>query len=105
MYSLNEMYTSTAKRKLVLTVDSHGLYSTVSTLHEGQDYRLRPTVARIRNSFETGEIDVLQWLSGTKNGAHALTKRNQSTNRLLNETCKTCTIPSTFFAKTERVPF
>ena len=102
-YLLNEMYTSTAKLPFVLTVDSHGLYSTVSTLHERQDYCLRPTVARIRDSFETGEIDVLQWIRGTKNVADALTKRNQSTNRLLIETCKTCTLPSTIFEKTERV--
>ena len=102
-YSLNEIYTSNAKLPLVLTVDSHGLYSTVSTLHEGQDYRLRPTVARIRDSFETGEIDVLQWIPGTKNVADALTKRNQSTNKRLNETCKTGTLPSIIFEKTERV--
>ena len=102
-YSLNEMYTSTAKLPLVLTVDSHGLYSTVSTLHLGQDYCLRLTVARIRDSFETGEIDVLQWIPGTKNVADALTKRNQSTNRLSNVTCKTGTLPSTIFEKTERV--
>ena len=33
----------------VLMVDSNGLYSTLTTLREGSDYRLRPTVARLRD--------------------------------------------------------
>ena len=47
-----------------LTVDSNGLYSTITTLHEGSDYRLRPTVSRIRDSFENREINVIQWIPG-----------------------------------------
>ncbi len=31
---------------LVLTVDSLDLHATITTVHEGKDYRLRPTVAR-----------------------------------------------------------
>lgn len=61
---------------LVLTIDSHGLYSTVTTLHEGADYRLRPFVSRMRDSFESGEIAVMQWIPGKLNLADALTKRN-----------------------------
>ena len=38
---------------LAVTVDSLGLYSTITTLHKGRDYRLRPTVARLRDSFES----------------------------------------------------
>ena len=48
----------------VLTVDSHGLFSTAKTLDEGSEYRLRPTVARMRDSLETGEISVKQWIAG-----------------------------------------
>ena len=44
----------------ILSVDSHGLYSTITTLHDGQDYRLRPTVSRMRDSFENKEITVMQ---------------------------------------------
>ncbi len=51
---------------LVLTVDSLGLHATITTVNEGKDYRLRPKVARLRDSFETGEISVLQWISGPK---------------------------------------
>ena len=37
---------------LVLTVESCGLYATITTLHEGKDYRLRPTVSGLRDSFK-----------------------------------------------------
>lgn len=70
----------------VLSIDSHGLYSTITTLHEGADYRLRPTVARMCESFEKGEIAVMQWIPGNENIADALTKRNLSTYRNLNTT-------------------
>ncbi len=67
---------------LVLTADSLGLYSTITTLHEGKDYRLRPTVARLRDSFEAGEIQTIQWLAGDSNIADALTKRNTAMYRI-----------------------
>ncbi len=77
---------------LVLTVDSLGLHATITTVHEGKDYRLRPTVARLRDSFETGEITVLQWIAGQKNIADALTKRNTAMYKLLNSICLRGTI-------------
>ena len=54
--SLKRVYGSDVPLPVILTVELHGLYSTVTTLHEGTEYRLRPTVARIRDSFENGEI-------------------------------------------------
>lgn len=42
---------------LSLIVDSMGLYGTITTLREGRDYRLRPTVARLRDCYE-GEKSV-----------------------------------------------
>ena len=68
-----------------LIVDSHGLYSTITTLREGADYRLRPTVSRLRDSFENGEISTMQWIPGTENLADALTKRNIVMFRKLND--------------------
>ena len=47
---------------LTMVVDSFGLYSTITTLHEGRDYLLRPTVSRIRDSFESGELNYLHWI-------------------------------------------
>lgn len=57
---LQQLYCSQDSLPLVRTVGSHGLFSTISTLHEGRDYRLRPIVCRLRDSFESREIAVLQ---------------------------------------------
>jgi len=68
-----------------LNVDSRGLYDTITTLHEGNEYRLKQTVQRIRNSFESEELNVLRWIPGVENVADALTKRNIILYRKLNE--------------------
>lgn len=68
-----------------LLTDSRCLYDTITTLHEGKDFRLRPTVQRMRNSFDSCELDFMRWIAGTINPADALTKRNPDTTRLLNK--------------------
>lgn len=73
----------------VLQVDSKGLYDTITTLHEGGEYRLRQTVQRIRDSFETQDINVLRWVQSRANIADALTKRNLESHRLLNKILRT----------------
>lgn len=70
---------------LRLATDSMGLWSTISTLHEGKDYRLRPVVSRLRDCYEGGEIHIMMWIPGTCNIADALTKRNLSSYQILNE--------------------
>lgn len=75
-YALRRILNLDSPLPLILTIDSHGLYSTITTLHEGKDYRLRPTVCRLRDSFESGELSVVQWVAGTNNIADALTKCN-----------------------------
>lgn len=67
-----------------LSVDSHGLFDTITTLHDSKEYRLRQTVQRIRDSFESRELDVLRWIRGFLNVADALTKRNPDSWRRLN---------------------
>lgn len=42
-----------------LILDSFGLYGTVTTFREGRDYRLRPTVSQILDSYERGELHTL----------------------------------------------
>lgn len=96
---------STFPLPFVLTINSHGLYSTVTTLHEGTDYRLRPTVARMRDSFESGEISVMQWIPGRLNLADALTKRNVEMYRELNQVMTTCVIDPSIFGSAKRVKF
>ena len=72
----------------VLTLDSRGLYSTSTTLHEGGAYRLPPTVSRLWDSFENEEIAVMQWIGGKQNPTDALTKHNVVMFRLLNTLMK-----------------
>jgi Reverse transcriptase (RNA-dependent DNA polymerase) len=67
-----------------LNVDSKGLYDTISTLHESKDYRPRPTVTRIRDSFGAQEIRTLRLIPGSSNLADALTKGNFDMFRRLN---------------------
>ena len=48
---LQYLFPNTETRNELFT-DSKCLYDTITTLHEGRDYRLRATVQRIRNSFD-----------------------------------------------------
>jgi hypothetical protein len=43
-----------------LTLDSRGTLDTMATLHEGRDFRLRPTVCRLRDAFSSGEINIMR---------------------------------------------
>lgn len=49
------MYPS-ASIRYCLHVDSKGLYDTIAKLHDGRDYRLRQTVQKIRDLFESGKL-------------------------------------------------
>lgn len=72
-----------------IVIDSMGLYDTITTLHEGNEYRLRQTVQRIRDSFEAGDVNIIRWIPGVDNIADALTKRNITLWKKLNEICIT----------------
>lgn len=56
----------------------------MTTLHEPREYRLRKTVARMRDSFESGELDEVKWIDGKSNLADALTKNNTELSEKLN---------------------
>ena len=66
---LQALHEAMLRLLLMLNVHSHGLYSTVTTLHEGSEYCLTPTVARTRDSVKKEDISVMQWVSGTQNSA------------------------------------
>lgn len=70
-----------------LFVDSKCLFDTITTLHESTEYRLRPTVQRMRNSFESNELECMRWIPGKLNVADALTKRSAALIITLNEIC------------------
>jgi len=97
------LHDSPSKLPLVLTLDSLGLHGTITTLHDGKDYRLRPTVTRLRDSFEAGEISVLQWVPGKQNISDALTKRNPAMFHTLNQVCSSGTISKDLFTSSKRV--
>lgn len=59
-----------------LIIDSKALFETITTLHQTSDYRLRKTVSRMRDSFESKQLNVVRWIPGPSNFADALTKRN-----------------------------
>lgn len=46
-------------------IESNALQDTTTTLHGGTEYRLRPTVQRIRDSFKARELNILRWIPGT----------------------------------------
>ena len=73
----------------VITVDSNCLYSTITTLREGSEYRLLPTVARLRDSLENQEISTIQWIPGKDNLSDALMKRNFAMFAKLNKVANT----------------
>lgn len=80
--SFNELHTEGGIRH-VLHVDSKGLFDTITTLHNGREYRLRQTVQRIRDSFEARETDVIRWVQSRANIADALTKWAPESNKTL----------------------
>lgn len=82
-YNLNELHATllgpSVDLQLSLLLDSRRLHDTITTLHEPSDYRLRPTVARIRDSFESkekGELTGLGLIPGQLNVSGCLTKCN-----------------------------
>lgn len=70
-----------------VVVDSKGIYDTLTTLHEGRGYRLRQTVQRVRDSFESGKLNIIRWIQGNVNISDALTKINPKMHHLFNRVC------------------
>lgn len=77
-----------------LLVDSKSLFTCVTTLSDQREYRLRRTVARIRESFDSRELDHLRWVSGNSNLADAVTKWNPQVWELLQVVLNAGVLPS-----------
>lgn len=73
-----------------LLIDSKALYETITTLHQPRDYRLRKKVARMRDSFESKQLNIFRWIPGTENFADALTKRSAAISQRLNSMLVFC---------------
>lgn len=76
-----------------LLFDSRGIHDTITTLHDSKEYRLRQTVQRMRDSFESHDLDVLRWIRGIFNIADRVTKRNAQTWRLLSDVLNSGLLP------------
>lgn len=99
------MYGSRVSFLFFLLVDFNGLYYINTTLHEGDDYRLRPAVFRIRNSFKNQEVSIMLEISGKRNILDALTKQNLATHKLLNQMLVSGTLPDVVTSKARMVTF
>lgn len=66
-----------------LMVDSKGVVDTITTLHDGREYRLRQTVQQLRDSFAYGDLNKLRWVPSKANIADALTKFNPNAHYIL----------------------
>jgi hypothetical protein len=86
-------------RPVELTLVSRVTLDTTATLHEGRDFRLRPTVCRLCDAFSSGEINIMHWAPDLKNIADALTKRNYAMFSLLNNICVTSILPHHMFER------
>ena len=49
-FGLQEFYRLMNPLPVIVNTDSDGIYSKITALHEGKDFRLRPTVSRLRDS-------------------------------------------------------
>ena len=76
-----------------LYVESKALYESLITTHDATEYRLRQTVQRIRDSFESSELDALVWIPSPSIFANALTKRNVDLQLKLDRMCNTEMLP------------
>lgn len=97
--------TTRTKFPVVLPVDSIGLYYTITNIHEGHVYRLCPTVFRVSESYESGEIYSMKWITGREKIADAFEKRNLATIKMLNETMVTVLIVLNILVGDKRIEF
>lgn len=57
----------------------------ITTLHDGTDYRLKATMQRLGDKFDSGALDALRWIQKHANISNALTKKNMEMHKLLNK--------------------
>lgn len=88
-----------------LTVNSNGFYSITTKLHEKTDLGLRPTVATIRDLYESREITTLQWIPCQQNIAEASNNRNVGMLRKLSTVLSSGTLPEDILSTAKRMIF
>lgn len=58
-----------------MMLGSKSLFETITTLHYTGDYRLRKVVSRMRDPFDSKELNAVTWISVSENLADALSKK------------------------------
>lgn len=67
-----------------LIADGRALHDTITTPHDGSDYRLRYRVQHLRGSFESEELDQLEWVLGKEIVEDAFTAQEKQSHMKLN---------------------
>lgn len=80
---LMELFAQTALKHEFM-VDSKSLFEAITILKNPENYRLRKVVARMRDSFETAELESIDWIFEPFNYADVLMKRNFAPTYKLN---------------------
>lgn len=62
--------------KQELMIDSKSLFETTMMPQKSDDYRLQKIVARMRNSFDSSELNSVLWIPRSQTYADVLTKCN-----------------------------
>lgn len=88
-----------------LAVNPNGFYSITTKLHEKTDLGFRPTVATIRDLYESREITTLQWISCEQNIAEASNNRNVGMLRKLSTVLSSGTLPDDILSTAKRMTF
>lgn len=70
-----------------ISVALHGLFYK-TTIHEPRKYRLKKMIERMRDSFEAGELNGVDWIYGKSDLADCLTKWNIQLSESLNDMLK-----------------
>lgn len=65
-------------------VDSRELFDTITTPHVPRGYRLRKTLVRIKDAFESNKLNGVKWINGRTKMVDALTKWNWEMAEKLN---------------------
>lgn len=74
---------ASTRTKHVLNIDSRELFDTISTLNYGKEYCIRQTVDRIRDRFESTDINDLRCVPAGQNLPDILTNKSPKIQEVL----------------------
>lgn len=90
-------YKGEIRPDLSLFGHSNGIFTTILTLHEVENYLVRPMFAHLRDSLDANEIITLAWIPVSSNLSDTLSKINPHAFRALKASLCTGLIPTSLF--------